>query len=47
MRGQQRRTSAVWNAIERACVSEDFRPKVGPLCNYCHFKPSCPAFNAA
>ena len=29
MRGQQRRTSAVWNAIERACVNEDFRPKVG------------------
>jgi len=46
MRGQQRRTSAVWNAIERACVTEDFRPKVGPLCNFCHFKPSCPAFNA-
>ena len=47
IRGQQRRTSAVWNAIERACVNEDFRPKVGPLCQFCHFKPSCPAFNAA
>jgi putative RecB family exonuclease len=47
LRGQQRRTSAVWNAIERACVNEDFRPKVGPLCQFCHFKPSCPAFNAA
>jgi putative RecB family exonuclease len=47
LRGQQRRTSAVWGAIERACVSEDFRPKVGPLCQFCHFKPSCPAFNAA
>jgi putative RecB family exonuclease len=47
LRGQQRRTSAVWNAIERACVSEDFRPKVGPLCQFCHFKPSCPAFGAA
>jgi putative RecB family exonuclease len=47
LRGQQRRTSAVWGAIERACVSEDFRPKVGPLCQFCHFKPTCPAFNAA
>jgi putative RecB family exonuclease len=47
LRGQQRRTSAVWGAIERACVTEDFRPKVGPLCQFCHFKPSCPAFNAA
>jgi len=47
IRGQRVRTSAVWGAIERACVSEDFRPKVGPLCRFCHFKPSCPAFNAA
>jgi putative RecB family exonuclease len=47
IRGQQRRTTAVWDAISRACISEDFRPKVGPLCQFCHFKPSCPAFGAA
>jgi putative RecB family exonuclease len=47
IRGQKARTSAVWSAIERACATEDFRPKTGPLCNYCHFKPSCPAFSAA
>ena len=47
LRGQQRRTSAVWGAIERACVTEDFRPNVGPLCRFCHFKDSCPAFGAA
>jgi putative RecB family exonuclease len=46
VRGQQRRTSAVWHAITRACNTEDFRPKVGPLCSYCHFKSSCPAFAA-
>ena len=44
IRGQQVRTTAVWGAIERACAAEDFRPKVGPLCNFCHFKSSCPAF---
>ena len=42
-----RRTVAVWSAIERACDTEDFRPQVGPLCNYCAFKPACPAFAAA
>jgi putative RecB family exonuclease len=47
LRGQQRRTTAVWGAIERACANEDFRPKVGPLCRFCHFKTSCPAFGAA
>jgi putative RecB family exonuclease len=46
LRGQQRRTSAVWDAIGRACVSGEFRPNVGPLCRSCHFKPSCPAFGA-
>jgi putative RecB family exonuclease len=47
IRGQRRRTAAVWSAIERACVAEDFRPQVGPLCDYCAFKASCPAFAAA
>jgi len=46
IRGQRRRAVAVWSAIERACDAEDFRPHVGPLCNYCHFKTSCPAFAA-
>jgi putative RecB family exonuclease len=47
IRGQAQRTTAVWGAIARACASEDFRPKTGPLCNYCHFKPVCPAFGGS
>jgi putative RecB family exonuclease len=46
IRGQRRRATAVWTAIERACHAEDFRPNVGPLCDYCNFKASCPAFAA-
>jgi putative RecB family exonuclease len=46
IRGQRRRAVAVWTAIERACDAEDFRPHVGPLCDYCNFKASCPAFAA-
>ena len=46
IRGQRKRAIAVWTAIERACDAEDFRPHVGPLCDYCSFKPSCPAFAA-
>jgi putative RecB family exonuclease len=46
IRGQRRRTVAVWTAIERACDTEDFRPQVSPLCGYCHFKADCPAFAA-
>ena len=46
IRGQRRRTVAVWSAIERACNTEDFRPQVSPLCGHCHFKGDCPAFAA-
>ncbi len=38
------RTSAVWKAVERACTTDDFRPRSGPLCNSCAFKTWCPAF---
>jgi len=41
--GQRRKTAAVWTAIERACEADDFRPHPGPLCNYCRFRPFCPA----
>ncbi len=44
LRGLRKRTSAVWSAIQRACVTEDFRPKPSPLCPYCSFQAICPAF---
>jgi putative RecB family exonuclease len=44
LRGLRTRAAAVWTAVERACATEDFRPKPGPLCNFCAFKPWCPAF---
>lgn len=43
-RGVRNRIAAVWSAIERACETEDFRPKPGPLCNWCAFTAYCPAF---
>jgi putative RecB family exonuclease len=39
-----RRTEAVYQAVTRACATEDFRPRTGPLCAFCAFKPWCPAF---
>ncbi|HXQ19506.1 MAG TPA: PD-(D/E)XK nuclease family protein [Acidimicrobiales bacterium] len=44
MRGQARRTTAVWSAIERACATEDFRPRPSGLCRFCNFQSICPAF---
>jgi putative RecB family exonuclease len=44
VRGQMRRTLAVWSAIERACEREDFRPRPSSLCQFCNFQAFCPAF---
>jgi putative RecB family exonuclease len=44
IRGLQRRTEAIWTAIERSCRDEDFRPKPSKLCDWCAYKAYCPAF---
>jgi putative RecB family exonuclease len=44
LRGQARRTTAVWHAIERACATEDFRPRPSSLCRFCSFQSICPVF---
>ncbi len=38
------RTTAVWNAVATACERDDFRPRVGALCNYCAYQQWCPEF---
>jgi putative RecB family exonuclease len=44
IRGLRSRTAAVWAAVVRACETEDFRPRRGPLCDWCGFRPYCPAW---
>ncbi len=34
----------LWDAIQRAAATGDFRPRPSRLCDWCHFKPLCPAF---
>jgi putative RecB family exonuclease len=38
------RTRAVWDAVERACRTGDFRPRPSALCSSCAFQRWCPAF---
>jgi putative RecB family exonuclease len=38
------RTTAVWKAVERACITGNFQPRQGPLCASCSFQQWCPAF---
>lgn len=42
-RGLRNKVAALWQAVERACEREDFRPRPGPLCNWCGFHAYCPA----
>lgn len=44
IRGLQQRTTAIWQAVERACEREDFRPRPSRLCEWCAFRSYCPAF---
>ena len=38
------RTTAVWKAVEKACVTGEFKPKQGALCGSSAFQQWCPAF---
>ena len=40
----ERKISALWTAITRALESGDWRPSPGPLCDWCDYKPLCPAW---
>jgi putative RecB family exonuclease len=35
---------AVWSAIRRAAPTGDFRPRPGPGCGSCEYRPLCPAW---
>ena len=43
IRGLRTKIGALWQAVERACEREDFRPRPGPLCNWCGFHAYCSA----
>lgn len=42
--GVARKTQALWNAIQSSCARDDFRPRPGPLCEWCTYQAYCPAF---
>ncbi len=42
--GAQRKTEALWSAIRTSCARDDFRPRPGPLCDYCGYQAYCPAY---
>ena len=44
IRALETRSRAIWTAVERACATEDFRPRPSRLCDFCAFKAYCPAF---
>ncbi len=34
----------IWSDITASAESGNWRPRTSPLCNWCHFKPICPAW---
>ena len=41
----QQKMRGIWRAIQQAARREEWTPKKGPLCNWCHFQDVCPAWN--
>src|SRR6266536_3216263 len=44
LRATQRKTEAIWRAIERARSMRDWRPRPSRICDWCAHKALCPAF---
>ncbi|MDV6013981.1 RecB family exonuclease [Haloechinothrix sp. LS1_15] len=44
LRRFERTLDAIWQAIERAGTTGDFRPSPSKLCDWCDHKPICPAY---
>ena len=44
LRATERKVLALWQAIERARESGDWRPRPGRLCEWCAHKALCPEF---
>jgi putative RecB family exonuclease len=42
--GVERKSNALWSAIEGACARDDFRPHQSKLCDFCSFQAYCPAY---
>lgn len=44
VQGAARKAGALWSAIVQACVRADFRPRPSALCDWCAYRPYCPAW---
>jgi putative RecB family exonuclease len=40
----ERKINALWQAIDRAATSGDWRPRPSGLCDWCSYRPLCPAY---
>ena len=43
----QRKMVQIWNEMKASKAEDMWEAKKGPLCNWCHFKPQCPAFTSS
>lgn len=43
LRGLEKQVGAIWEAVVRACRNEDFRPRPSRRCDWCGYRPICPA----
>ncbi|WGW13638.1 RecB family exonuclease [Saxibacter everestensis] len=44
MRVTEQKIESIWNEIKAAAESGNWRPQKSKLCDWCHYKPLCPAW---
>jgi putative RecB family exonuclease len=47
LRAVERNVKAVWEAIERAAATGDWRPRTSALCSWCDFRALCPEYGGS
>jgi putative RecB family exonuclease len=47
LRGLRNQIGAIWDTVIRACRDEDFRARPSRRCDWCGYKPICPAHGGA
>lgn len=43
LRGLENQVGAIWDAVVRSCRDEDFRARPSRRCDWCGYRPICPA----
>jgi putative RecB family exonuclease len=45
VRAVKNQIEAIWKSVTKSCETDNFQPRKSYICNFCSYKPICPAWN--